>query len=580
MLLLFFAALLTCILLTIVLFSIAGRAVYVNIVSGEMRERAKLLSEEASKYTKGEISEESFRFMIRSTESRTLILDVNGEPTDFYRDEKPGLPGGQGSVRPMDRELSAEYAEILPLLREKNREITHASVISDDKQYGIIAAAPITGANGEKLGTLFLLRDMRDVSSASRSLLIVLTISSLAVGAFMIIPLFFLSKWLTRPLANLTSAAADLSSGNYEKRVEPEGSSEVRDLGTAFNTLAGNLQVSIGELTVERNRLRAILEGLGEGIIGFDASGAVISVNNSALRLLGCRDSGSGVQIPENVLASVKTVLETGKGRTESFASGERVIRVNIAVVEEEKGRLSGAVALLMDITEAERLEQTRRDYVANVSHELRTPLASIRGIADMLNDGLVRDENDRLRYYGYILKESIRLSILINDLLELSRLQSGGVALKTSPMELYELIQDVADRMKEPAAERGMTVVTNVPEGEYRAVSNPDRVEQVLITLMDNAVKHGSEGGEITISLKDLGEKWAITVKNPAEIDENDVGHLFERFFKADKAHSSEGTGLGLAIAEEVLSLLGESITASYADGVIGFEFTVAKKE
>ncbi|MBO4384760.1 MAG: HAMP domain-containing protein [Clostridia bacterium] len=577
-LLLFFAALLTCILLTTVLFSIAGRSVYLNIVAGEMREKAKLLSEEAVKYMNGEITEESFRFMIRSTESRTVILNKLGEQTDFNKDRRPDLPGGQAG--PKDGEAGAVNDEVLPFLREEYPYVTQDTVISRDNQNGIIAAAPIVGTDGETLGVVFLIREMSDIRSTSRSLLVVLIISSLAVGAIMAIPLYFLSKWLTRPLANLTSAAVELSSGNYEKRVEPEGSYEVRELGSAFNTLAGNLKISIGELTVERNRLRAVLESIGEGLIGFDASGRVSRTNNSALELLGVKDPEKGVTLPENVHEAVKAVLETGESRTVCFASGERVIRMNIAVIEEEKGRVSGAVALLMDVTEAERLEQTRRDYVANVSHELRTPLASIRGIADMLNDGLVKDEGDKLRYYGYILKESIRLSTLINDLLELSRLQSGGVALRTQHVELYELIADVADRMSGAAKEHGMNIVMRVPEGEYHAFSNPDRVEQVMITLIDNAVKHGTEGGDITVDLYDRGGKWAISVKNPAEIDENDICHLFERFFKADKSHSSEGTGLGLAIAEEVLTLLGESISANYEDGIIELSFTVTKQQ
>lgn len=575
-LLTFLAALLTSILLTVALFSIAGRSVYLNIAAGELREDAGLLAEEAYKFMNGEITEESFRFMLRSTESRAVILNVLSEPVELIKTGKPDFPGEQPGERPKDGDMGMKNDEILPFLKREYPSVSEEKVIARDKQKGIIAAAPILSADGEKLGAVFLIREMSDISSASRSLIVVLAVSALAVGAFMTIPLYFLSRWMTRPLANLTSAAAELSSGNYEKRVEPEGSNEVRELGSAFNTLAENLKVTIGELTVERNRLRAILDGLGEGIIGFDAQGSVIRINNSATRLLGISD---GDPIPENLLDFVKTVLETGEGRTESFASGERVIRVNAAAIEEEKGRLAGAVALLMDVTEAERLEQTRRDYVANVSHELRTPLASIRGIADMLNDGLVRDEDAKMRYYGYILKESIRLSTLINDLLELSRLQSGGIALQKRPMELYELILDVADRMREPAAERGMTVDLLVPEGKYPAFGNPDRVEQVLVTLMDNAVKHGEEGN-ISVGLNERGGRWVISVTNPADIDGKDLDHLFERFFKADKAHSSEGTGLGLAIAEEVLDLLGESISADYSDGIIRFEFTVLKKQ
>ena len=275
---------------------------------------------------------------------------------------------------------------------------------------------------------------------------------------------------------------------------------------------------------------------------------------------------------------AAKSVIASRGEHLGTFERDDRVIRLSVAAIEEEGGSVAGAVALLMDMTEAERLEQTRRDYVANVSHELRTPLASIRGIADMLNDGLVKSEEDKQRYYGYIQKESIRLSNLINDLLELSRLQSGGVALKLSKMELYELAADVADRFNEAAVEHGMTLRLDVPEGKYLANSNPDRVEQVLVSLADNAVKHGKEGGEITIGLDEKDEKWVLWVENPADIERKDLEHIFERFYKADIAHTGEGTGLGLAITEEVLHLLGETIRADYEDGRIRFSFTVAK--
>ena len=322
-----------------------------------------------------------------------------------------------------------------------------------------------------------------------------------------------------------------------------------------------------------------MLEGLGEGIIAFDTDGRVTRCNGSAAELLGGSEENIE-RIPEFKCVSdaAKRVIATGEDHLGTFERDDRVIRLSVAAIEEEGGSVAGAVALLMDMTEAERLEQTRRDYVANVSHELRTPLASIRGIADMLNDGLVKNEADKQRYYGYIQKESIRLSTLINDLLELSRLQSGGVALKLQRMELYELIMDVASRASEAAKEREMTVRIDVPEGNYLANSNPDRVEQVLVSLMDNAVKHGKEGGEIVVGIGETGDKWKISVENPADIERKDLEHLFERFYKADIAHTGEGTGLGLAITEEVLRLMGETIRADYEDGVIKFTFTVAK--
>ena len=579
-----------CISLTILAFSVVGRSVYAKILTNEMASQADLFAAETIKLLNGEITYESYRFMMDSIDSKVILLDSRTQPFDFseYRgaNDFPHQPDGEEPARPDGEEPQKDgdpmrNEENLQFCRALYGDVTadrDAHYISVDNKRGAIAASLIKTEDGTVLGAVFLIRPMNDISSTSRSLLIVLAISAAAVSLLMIVPLYFTAKRLTDPLKNLTVAAADLSSGNYSRRVDPEGSHEVRELGSTFNMLASNLQENIGELTVERNRLQAILDGLGEGIIGFDRDGSILKYNSSAARLLGGSASIEG--LPE--LARIKELagkaLASGEGVRDSVKCGERVVGVSVASIETDDGSSAGAVALLLDVTEAERLEQTRRDYVANVSHELRTPLASIRGIADMLNDGLVESESDKLRYYGYILKESIRLSTLINDLLELSRLQSGGVALKLRRMELYEMLADVADRMTDPARDRGMTVDLTVPEGRYYARSNPDRVEQVLISLIDNAVKHGAEGGTITVGMYEKGEKWEIFVENPAEIERKDLDHIFERFYKADIAHSSEGTGLGLAITEEVLQLLGETIGVDYENGLIRFTFTVQK--
>ena len=233
-------------------------------------------------------------------------------------------------------------------------------------------------------------------------------------------------------------------------------------------------------------------------------------------------------------------------------------------------------VVLLRDVTAAERLEQTRRDYVANVSHELRTPIASIRSLAEALDDGLVRTDEDRARYYGYILRESLRLSRLIDDLLELSRLQSGTVALERSAFDLNELAAQVAERMRVTASYSGIDLRYSPAAALPPCLSNRDRIEQVLVALLDNAIKYASDDGVVEVCCRSEGERLRVEVSNSGHIDEADLPHLFERFYKADRAHAGQGTGLGLAIAREVLERLDGSIEAFNRDGFAVFSFTV----
>ena len=583
MLVIFISALAASIALTVILFSVMGRSVYAKVVAKGMVTQARSLAEETLNYINGDISEDNYRFMTKSSEAEVITLNSMLEPMQGG-DPGPGemmpdKPGGGERPQGNPGGHFDEYLEVCKALYPQAVADPYGEYVKYDPRLGVIAAKPVTGDDGVIHGAVFLIKPVADITEASKSLLIVLVIASVAAGIMMLIPIYFISRWLTDPVKKLTGAASELSSGDYSIRVEPDGFHEVHELGIAFNSLSGSLQDNIGKLTLERNRLRAVLEGLGEGIIAFDVDGNPTRCNASAAELLGGTEENIE-RIPEFKFVSdaAKKVIATGGEHLGTFERDDRVIRLNVAAIEEESGSAAGAVALLMDMTEAERLEQTRRDYVANVSHELRTPLASIRGIADMLNDGLVKSEEDKQRYYGYIQKESIRLSKLINDLLELSRLQSGGVALKMTKMELYELASDVAERFNESARERGMTVRLEIPEGKYLANSNPDRVEQVLVSLTDNAVKHGEEGGEITIGLGEKDDKWVLFVENPADIERKDLERLFERFYKADTAHTGEGTGLGLAITEEVLHLMGETIRADYEEGRIRFSFTVAK--
>lgn len=595
MLVIFLSALVVSISLTILLFTLLGRTVYWRVLANGMCPQARMLAETTSGLITGSVNEENFQFMMRSSETTVIVLDEKMEPYAFSepgRDdklpEKPGSnprPGGNpAGERPMDGVKEGRFDAYMNYCRSKFPEVMASERYSEftayEQELGVIAALPVKASDGSVLGALYMIKPLHDIEETAHSVQIVLMISSGIVAVLMVVPIYLVSRRLTDPLRKLNAVASDYSAGNFSGRVEPDGSKEISELGETFNELADNLQKNIGDLVIERNRLRAVFDGLGEGIIAFDTAGVQTRFNESAAKLLSGDAEADITALPvfDEIRSTVREAMERDSANVRTLECGEKLIRVSAASIDEENGRVAGAVALLMDVTEAERLEQTRRDYVANVSHELRTPLASIRGIADMLCDGMVKSDADKTRYYGYIQRESIRLSTLINDLLELSRLQSGGVALKLRRMELCELITDVADRMIEPASARGMHIDLEIPKGRCMAYSNPDRVEQALVSLMDNAVKHGSEGGTITVGMDEAEDKWLIFAENPAEIAEEDVDHLFERFYKADKAHTGEGTGLGLAITEEVLRLMGEKIRVKYDNGKVRFTFTVTK--
>lgn len=231
---------------------------------------------------------------------------------------------------------------------------------------------------------------------------------------------------------------------------------------------------------------------------------------------------------------------------------------------ESQKGEIGElAVALNKCSIESEHLEQTRRDYVANVSHELRTPIASIRAIAETLSDGLVKNEDKKSSFYNSILNESIRLSALVDDLLELSRLQSGITQFEKEVFSVYSLFKDSVEIHLERIKQFGLNFEFNIPKNTPKAYTNPARIEQVFVIILDNAIKHTKECGKISLSATWDEKKIKISVTDTGEgISPEDIDHIFDRFYKADKAHSSEGTGLGLSIANEIMTILDESIS------------------
>lgn len=550
-----------------VLFSIIGHDMYAEYKANELMPKAEIISQQVSKLSEEQADRRTIARMIYSneysvTDTATYVIDPFGGviTTDGIEDS----------------------AECTPTLLSYAEKIMNGETVKiPNSKLGVIVGVPIYNENSDIVGSVILLQRHVALQEHVNSLALTFGLVLLGVMLLTLIPSFLVVRSLTKPIRNIADSALKMAKGDLSVRAEVSGSSETQHLAESFNVLAGALESNIEDLIVERNRLSAILNGIGEGIIAVDRTGEITHFNPSSVHLLGGDGGKPSDQANYSIVSDlIGEALATDSPTETTFGVADRRISVAVKPIYEDSGSLYGAVALMRDVTESERLEQTRRDYVANVSHELRTPIASIRGLAEALDDGMVTEPVDRKRYYGYILHESMRLSSLIDDLLELSRLQSGGVAFSKLKTELYEILYDVADRMNESAQPRGKTVTLNVPEDEYMAFTNADRFEQVLIALTDNAIKHGDEGCDVSIDMgvSPDGESYILTVSNPAEVDEKDLEHIFERFYKADKAHTGEGTGLGLAIVSEVLNLLDEKIRVTSENGMIRFSFTVKR--
>lgn len=548
--------------ITAIVFNYSGRRAFSEIKAGELVPRTKYLANVTADYMQGLMGQNGYERAIgggfRIWDASMYAYNREGKLFAY-----PNRNGNDANIAAIEGYLATVLAGERVYSPNTRNEV------------GVIVGEPVTSMYGEVIGAVFLVKPLKELNTALHSLLIALLISMVVASVILIIPAYFGSKSIVEPIHQMNVTANAMAGGDFSARAVEDGTEEIVQLGRSLNHLSSALYATISDLTLEKTRLHAVINGLGEGIIATDDRGEIIKINQAAMYLLGGSDGEDITRLaPYEELRQDTDAAKNGSEVSREIRVRERLLRIVTTPLEYD-GINHGAVTLIRDITEAARLEQTRRDYVANVSHELRTPIASIRGLADALNDDMVKKDEDKARYYGYILHESMRLSRLIDDLLELSRLQSGTVAITKQYISAEELIYDVADRFSEAASEKGLTISAECGYSG-RAYTNPDRAEQVLIALIDNAIKHCSGEGIVNVRAERQGEKLLVSVSNPGSISENDIEHLFERFYKADKAHTGEGTGLGLSIVNEVLILLGEKIWVKSENGRVTFTFTL----
>ena len=548
--------------LTTAAFYYSGGRVFSGIKAKELRPRAEYLANITAEYLQGLITKESYE---RSIGRGFKVWDASMYAYDAC---------GDLFAYPASEDSTVNKDAISGLLQNVLKGETVYSP-NTKNHAGVLIGEPVVSRFGNVIGALFLVKPLNELNAAMGSLIYALIISMIASSLIMILPAYLGSRSIVRPIRQMNVTANAMAGGNFTAKAEEEGTDELVQLGRSLNHLSAALSATISDLTLEKNRLHAVINGIGEGIIAIDAEGKIIKTNSAALRLLGGSYADDITALPayRQAAEDIGCVLG-GETVSKELKVRDRILRVAITPLT-DGGRGEGAVMLIRDITEASRLEQTRTEYVANVSHELRTPIAAIRGLADALNDGLVKKDEDKARYYGYILRESMRLSRLIDDLLELSRLQSGTIAFKKQFISINELIEDVADRYVSAAREKGLNVEIEIGE-PYKVYTNPDRAEQVLVALTDNAIKYGYSG-TLRFSAEKKGDSLYISVSNPGSIADEDIDHVFERFYKADKAHAGQGTGLGLSIVNEVLELLGERIWVKSENGTVTFTFTLS---
>ena len=416
-------------------------------------------------------------------------------------------------------------------------------------------AIPITGGDN---AFIIYIYDNRDTVSSLNSQLFLIIVQALLVGLLISVLLsFLLSKTMIIPIERLTERAERVAAGDFGSTTAVESTDEIGILTTTFNDMASVLQDTLEAVENERNKLDTLFLHMTDGVVSFAGDGSILTSNPAASQMLGREvsfydyDALFGRQFPlRQVMGLQRPNFLSGE-----LTVGGRILELYLAPVSE--GEDGSAMAVMHDVTAQRKNEEMRKEFVANVSHELRTPLTNVRSYAETLrdNDDVPREMENN--FLDIIISEVDRMTHIVQDLLTLSRLDSGRAELKMARFSLREALDSVCRAVELEARRRGHTLVRSYGETLPMVTGDRSRLEQVMMNVVGNAIKYTPDGGTITVDAGLRGRRAWIEVSDTGiGIPEQDRERIFDRFYRVDKARSREsgGTGLGLSIAREIV--------------------------
>ncbi|MGD6779841.1 two-component system histidine kinase PnpS [Sutcliffiella horikoshii] len=405
-----------------------------------------------------------------------------------------------------------------------------------------------------------------------------LLIASLG-AAFVVILLLGvrITSQYTRPIEAATKVATELAKGNYKARTFEEHVDETGMLSQSINILARNLQDMTKAQEMQQDRLRTLIESMGSGLILIDGRGYVNLINRAYKETF---DADPGEYLyrlyyeaieQKEVVTMIEEIFMTEVSVRKQIllplTIERRHFEVYGAPIIGVNDEWKGIVLVFHDITELKKLEQMRKDFVANVSHELKTPITSIKGFSETLLDGAMNDK-DTLEYFlSIILKESDRLQSLIEDLLDLSKIEKQGFRLNPQYLEINELLEEIFVILEGKAREKEIDLVLSKPKKELYLFADASRIKQVFINLINNAIAYTPAGGEVKVKVEEVDKEVVIVVSDTGiGMEQDEIPRIFERFYRVDKARSrnSGGTGLGLAIVKHIVEAHHGSISVT----------------
>lgn len=443
-------------------------------------------------------------------------------------------------------------------------------MIDEDNERKRVVAKPVI-YNSKIVGAIYIVASMNELhDTMGRVNNIFISGMLIALGLTAIVGVI-LAHTITQPIKEMTRHATAVAEGNFDQKMPVFGDDEIGKLSEAFNYMTSRLRNALLQNEEEKEKLASILTNMSDGVIATDEAGHVILMNRRAAAMLGLDEEDLDHR-------DITELLGFNAEQTHSFTEGaintalmeispedmtvSFKVKVTFTPIHRREFGITGTIAVLQDVTEQEKLEASRREFVANVSHELRTPLTTIKSYTEALDDGALEDTQLAPRFIGVIQNETERMIRLVTDLLHLSRLDNKEASLRKEPTEVLEMLEDVKDRFSFQMQQKSIESEVKVEEGIGSVWFDRDQIDQVLDNLVSNSLKYTPEGGVVTLEAKLTEDsRLSISVQDTGiGIPKKDLEHIFDRFYRVDKARSRNmgGTGLGLSIAREIVSAHG----------------------
>ena len=483
-----------------------------------------------------------------SIDARVTIVDTEGEVlADSMYDESQL---GPHNSRP----------EIFQALQGG----TGVSIRYSDTEGQQMVYVALPFATPDMQGVVRLARSLEEVEAVHYHVLLLILLAIVLIGVIAGIISTHLAANLTRPLRELTSAVEEIARGDLNKRISYWSDDELGMLASAVNNMASEMDKTLTEISAVNDRMELVLKNTVNGIIMVDLEARITYANPKAAKLLAMGNQYQGkkhVEVINNydllqAIDEVRRMLQPVRKEIQIYTPAQKQIEANVLpLCKDLPQKLGGVLVVLNDITELKRLEQVRRDFVANVSHELKTPVASISGFAETLMNESEHNSSNVREFSQIIYHEAVRLTRLINRLLDLSRLESGKSGLNIRNVDMVRLIEDAVELVERDSGASEINIIK--PAGQVLVECDRELIVQVLFNLLDNALTYSPEGEAITIVLKEESDRVRVEVIDRGEgIPEKEAARIFERFYRVDKARSRKtgGTGLGLSIVKHLV--------------------------